>query len=238
MYSQKDQQWADFPIGDSDLHMGTEGCLCTIQAEALYMAGYTSITPATLCTNAFLFTDKHYGESSPGAGDGQAGLWLWYRMGEIYSQYHVYLNDQGRFKFVQVTATWSGRRYQHWVLLVDGQYKDPIDGSISSALKTNYVPTGRVYSADIDPAPVDLPPRIFTVNITAGVNIRTPDNRTNPPIGSLKTGTVARCIEYRLGERVDDQPWWLRLEHDVQGFPAYIWAGATDFDEHTVIYIS
>lgn len=149
MYIQTDSNWKGLHIGASEFLMGSEGCLTCDQAQAMTMAGYT-ITPADLCQDPSLYTDAHYGESSPGANDGQAGLWLWYRMQNRFPQYHVFLDASGKYQFVQVTATWSGRRYQHWVLRVDGKYYDSIDGAITDGLKANYAATGRVYSANID----------------------------------------------------------------------------------------
>lgn len=156
MFIQSDFEWGDLHLGSSDLTMDGEGCLTCCQAFAMRLAGY-AITPKELCLDASLYTDQNHRQGG--------GLWLWYAMGNKYPYYHIALDSSKHYKFVQVVATWGGRQYQHWVLEVDGIYHDPIDGAGSPTLKQNYRPTGRVYSADIDPATVQTTFASFLENL-------------------------------------------------------------------------
>lgn len=100
-------------------------------------------------------------------------------------------------------------------------------------------------SVPLPEAPKPQPVRVFKVGVTSNVYIRTPDNLTNGPIGKITKGSTAFCVEARLGERVGDTTWWLRLQDPIEvrekdgvkHYAGYIWAGATNFDEKNINYI-
>jgi hypothetical protein len=148
-YSQRDSRWAGLRLGVSPYTMGGQGCLTTLQSIALWCAGW-NFTPGDVCTglsNNEGYTDNNYVQGP--------GLLNWYKVGNVFPMYHFHPDTSGDYQFIQVIGTWphsDGTFYrgEHWILLHAGQYYDPLDGEVSSAMKTIYRPTGRIFSADID----------------------------------------------------------------------------------------
>lgn len=154
-YVQTDARWYGTRLGESAYTMGGFGCLTTAHAQAFKLAGW-DISPKQV-VDAFntksVYTDRHYLESKPGAGDGQPGLLLWSRVSKAFPQYQVSIGSYERhYKFYQVLTV---RRTEHWLLQVDGVWYDPIDGSETAGeLPKKYRFTGSVRSADIESPPM------------------------------------------------------------------------------------
>lgn len=210
-FSQKDARWAGLPLGTSPYKMGPYGCLTTNHAQAFALAGYT-VDPGTV-VEAFnrvgAYTDEKY--------SGGPGLLLWSKVALAFPQYHWHEDGSGRYKFQQVIATWNTGRFEHWVLIVDGVYYDPIDGT--TGLKANYRPTATIHSADIDAAPTppegQIPVKVIfdaqrIVKVTAEpyLNLRPGPNSEGESLLHLPTGHSYYIQGYVHGEPVGGNDIW------------------------------
>lgn len=237
MFNQKDEGWASLTIGDSPYLMRGYGCLTTDLAQALALSGY-AVTPGSVVTALSAgngYTDRHYKETSTGSADGLSGLLLWMNVSRSYPQVTMYLHDGGAYAFIQVIASYQFGRFEHWVLRVNGIYYDPIDGTTSPVLKSNYRPTGDVKSADISPfvPPVipestgqvnaDIPvTRLFdverTVQVTGtgtvGLNCRTEPTPASALFKVLPEGSSYFVKGYRHGESVNGNDVWYLTRND------------------------
>jgi hypothetical protein len=186
IYRQNDPAWSSALLGASPYSMGGYGCLTTIIANALALAGY-NVTPLDVCAHADIYTDANYP-----AG---AGLILWYKISNPYPQFHIHLDNSARYKFIQVIAQFpSGYRGEHWVLEYNGVIYDPLYGTVNAMMPANYRPTGLVRSADIDPAPVTVPVA-FTITVDGplgGANFR-PEPKIGNQANFLGNGEVVEC---------------------------------------------
>ena len=196
IYRQNDPQWAGILIGNSPYFMGPYGCLTTAHAIAFSLAGW-NITPGNICIHAELYTDANYP-----AG---AGLLLWGNVGTVFPQYHLHLDDTGHYKFRQVIAQFpSGYRGEHWVLDDAGTIYDPLYGTETLSMPSNYRPTGLVRSADIDlaPLPVNVP---VTFQVIVNGPLGSANFRTEPKTGdniavNYPNGSTIDCIDTVTGQ--------------------------------------
>ena len=223
MFKQSDSRWSSLKLGDSPYTMGRYGCLTTAIAEALAKAGY-DIDPGmavqSLSSNGG-YTDPNYQYGS--------GLLIWANVARSFPQWSWYWGSQHTYKLVQLKTPYG----EHWVLLFNGVYFDPIDGSESTSLKSTYTPTGTVISAEIAPAPVVEPvqppkeevpvfnpgnpdaiqppaPSTIWVELTDRVNIRTlprltNDDGTTTKLYELSKGSQIEIDKYQDGSEYIDQ---------------------------------
>ena len=145
LYSQRDPQWFDKPLGNSGLVCGHFGCLVTDVAQALTLAGYTDTNPGQVFDQLNVhnsFTDI----SDPRGG----GLLIWGKLVEAYPQIHL---DGHGVNLVQ--GVWG--RFNHWILKEDsGWLSDPFYGAATEPV--GFRETTTVRTLGIDPAPVATPP--------------------------------------------------------------------------------
>lgn len=195
IFTQKDPRWAGLPLGTSPYQMGPYGCLTTAHAQALALAGYAEDpgTTVTKLNEVQAYTDANY-IAGP-------GLLLWYKVANAFPQYHFRLDTAGCYVFVQVLIS---QRFVHWVLKVGDTYYDPLMGSTAGELHDTYKPTGKAYSADIDPAPVTVPIH-FDITIQAPLGsayVRTEPHSASPIKTSYPNGTHMECVSTVTGDKV------------------------------------
>jgi len=214
IYSQRDPRWASLPLGESHYTVGSDGCTATCVAQALTIAGW-NVTPGDLVTRLnenHGFTDKHYLESHPGAGDGKPGLILWYKVQELYPQFHF---GSGGYTFQP--GVWG--KTVHWCLQYAdaeaGHTIDPWYGRMYAP--TDWNPCTGYRTASIDAAPVEVSVD-FQVRPTALINARItpqvlPSTEGLPHNVAMKVakGTVIDCVDTVIGP--DGDKWYVSKEH-------------------------
>jgi len=142
MYSQRDPQWKDKILGESNLDCANFGCTVTDVAQALTLAGY-DVNPGSLIDKL----NSIGGFTNPKHPQG-AGLLIWAKVGEAYPQFHY---EGDGYKFVK--GNWG--KYQHWLLEHDGVTYDPFYGVDNAP--SGFVELGVIRTASIDPAPQPTP---------------------------------------------------------------------------------
>lgn len=158
IYSQRDPQWFDKPLGNSGLVCGHFGCLVTDVAQALTLAGYPDTNPGQVFDQ--LNAHNAFTDISSASG---GGLLIWAKMAEAYPQIH--LDGQG-VHFVQ--GTWG--RFNHWILKEDsGWLSDPYYGTSSEPV--GFTETSSVRTVGIDPAPVATATTVASVSHEFTINL-------------------------------------------------------------------
>lgn len=132
MYSQRDQEWQEKKLGNSELAMYYWGCVVTAVAQALRLAGWNE-TPGTVVDKL-----NQIGGFTPD------GLIIWKKVEEAYPQYH---NGGDGYKLVKGHLG----KFQHWVLEFNDQVIDPLFGQ-------PYAPKGFEASGVVRTAAIDKNP--------------------------------------------------------------------------------
>ena len=181
-YSQQNPAWASVAIRGSSYSVGQYGCLLTAFATALNLAGWP-VTPFEVATRSIF----------------DAGLFDWYKAANSYPQATFSPDASRQYKLVRVTGTFpSGYVGEHWLLLADGTYYDPLNGSSFQSLPSNYAPSGFVRSYDIVP----LEHQVINVSQASapapdsqfspfGTNL-SPSQTFNPEVARMQSYLIAK----------------------------------------------
>lgn len=213
--------------------MGRYGCVTTAIAEAIKKAGY-DVDPGKVC--ALLTQNGGYTDRSYKFGP---GLLNWWNIAKAFPQWSWEVGSSKAYQFIQVNTSYG----EHWILLYSGIYFDPADGSERNSLKATYKPTGRIISANIAPAvinvPVEVPstpappayseptatppvPTTKWVKFTTGLNIRT-EPRIAPEtyLFSYPKGTEVEIDGYIEGPAVEGDTRWCVSHRNKRVFSAH-----------------
>lgn len=141
MYSQKEPRVAELELGSSGLKSKNFGCLAIDIVNALNLAGW-DVTP-----------EGFFAKMNANGGFDSEGLLQWYKVQDLYPQFHFGEFGDGRVNCYFVKGSWGV--YKHWVLEVDGVVYEPY-------YATNNLPNGweelsRNRKASIDKKPVPAP---------------------------------------------------------------------------------
>jgi hypothetical protein len=134
MYNQKDPQWRDKKLGNSELSMNWWGCVVTAVAESLRLAGY-DVYPGQVCDSL-----------NANGGFTADGLIIWSKVEEAYPQFHF--GGAGYFFKKGVLG-----RHNHWLLEYNGTLYDPLTGGEGAPAGWYEVKGSREASIDQAPAP-------------------------------------------------------------------------------------
>lgn len=220
IFSQKDPAWAGMHLGTSQWTMGDSGCTTTNVAQALLLAGYSTLTPGIVCQ---AFSDQGvYTDATHPLG---AGLVIWPYIERAFPQFH-WKGDGYNF---QMGLIGQGT---HWVLEHDGVQYDPLNGSTTLDPYVRRLAT--VTTASIDQAPIIVPVVVRGI-VTApeGLFIRTSshvrnDNHSllNGKPDFIPLGGFCDYDGTEVGDIVEGNNIWL---HKPDGL--YVWSGATNYKQ-------
>lgn len=210
MYSQTDAKWGNQRVGNSTLPFRDYGCLVTIHAQALNLAGHL-VDPGTA------------NQALRNAGAFNGPLLIWSRVNQAYPAYAF---GGAGYEFIEV---WFGK-IKHWVLKHRGVYYEPYYGRKFDTLPPycNKV-TGRKMTAAIAPAtvaPIPTPPNTFPVTAIRTCNVRSQPRLSAPLAGSrtLNPGDTFTGVAVVVGEMVGGSDKWIKSSKNN-----YVWANNTRY---------
>lgn len=207
IYSQRDPRWSALQLGGAG-NCYNIGCLVTDIAQALYLAGYTDITPATVIN------------AMNAKGGLKGGLVQWSILTQCFPQIHF---GGAGYNFVQ---GYFGNSL-HFVLACGGSIYEPWNGV--NGYPSSWRPTNVVRTVAIDPAPAPAPaptpapaPGGFPRTVTAikACNVRSAPHLEGIVTSVLQAGNTFTAVDLVDGDTVAGNNKWFQSSKGH-----YVWSG-------------